>query len=429
MVSVSVIISVILAFGIALITLMLGSSSVSKSYTGSISAIQIAEAGVHKALFCMNAASGDKCSGTYGAGFVGESAIAFADGEYTTTVTGGGSVRQLVSVGTAANGRQRTIAVDLTTIPPVDEMDWSYALQAGGGGVYMENGATVTGSIYTGGDVDCQSDLAIIDGDAYSSKTSGSINSCTVNYHAHADKVLGVVVGGDAYYKNDPADVAGSTVAGTKYSGSTTPDEKPLPDFDLEFWQAAAEAGGTINGNYNPADGSSLGPKKITGDLTLGQNVDVTVTGPIWVAGDIYTENNSTLTLDSSFGAYGTVILADHQGDPAAHGRIYMIPNAGIYGSGNPSSHILLVSTNRSVDPVDPALDVSNNASGAVFMATDGVLKLNNNASAKSMAAYALYMENNSDVTYLESELSDMKFSNSPANLWRVQEGSWRETQ
>ena len=105
-----------------------------------------------------------------------------------------------------------------------------------------------------------------------------------------------------------------------------------------------------------------------------------------------------------------------------------MIPNSDVTGSGDPKSHILLASTNTSLDPVDPAIDVSNNTTGAVFLATSGLLKLNNNASAKSMAAYRLHMNNLAVVTYLESEMSDMNFSNSPAGVWRVLEGSWRET-
>ena len=105
-----------------------------------------------------------------------------------------------------------------------------------------------------------------------------------------------------------------------------------------------------------------------------------------------------------------------------------MVPNSGVFGSGDPESHILLASTNTSVNPADPAINVSNNATGADFLAASGILKLNNLASAKSMAAYQLYLANNAKVTYLESELSDINFSNSPSGVWRALEGSWRET-
>jgi hypothetical protein len=427
LVSVTLVTAAILGMGLALLAYVFGTRQAGKTYSAEISASQIAEAGLNKAMFCFNASSGTNCNGTYGASYIGESNVAFAGGKYTVTVIGSGPSRTVVAAGTDITGRTTTIRADISNIPPTDEPDFSFALQAGNDGIYMGNNSGVVGTVYSNGDVICQGTAAVVDGDAYVTKTNGLVDTCTVNFHAHADRILNSKVDGDAYYAVDPSGISGTNVKGTKHPGSATPPPKDLPDIDLAFWRAAAEAGGTLSGEHHPADNSSLGPKKINGDLIFDNNVDVTVTGPIWVTGDLILNNNATLTLHSSYGPYGTVILADHQGDPSSHGKITMVPGSDVIGSGNPKSHILLCSTNTSMDPIDPAIDVSNNAAGAVFLALDGIMRLNNNANAKSMAARKLYLNNNAVVTYMESEMSDMKFSNSPSTAWHVVEGSWRQ--
>jgi len=44
-----------------------------------------------------------------------------------------------------------------------------------------------------------------------------------------------------------------------------TPPPPALPTFDLDFWRSEALLGGTISGDYYPADGESLGPVVIDG--------------------------------------------------------------------------------------------------------------------------------------------------------------------
>src|SRR6185436_2707154 len=131
------------------------------------------------------------------------------------------TAKKVVSVGTYG-GDSRTVTTDLTTIPPLDDMGFSYALQSGAGGAHMENNSSISGTIYSSGDIDCQTTNAVITGDAYSSKVGGKVDKCRVAYHAHADNVTNDSVGGSAYYKTS---VAGSTVAGTKYANQTTPTD------------------------------------------------------------------------------------------------------------------------------------------------------------------------------------------------------------
>jgi hypothetical protein len=425
--SVSIMIGVVMSFGLVLISYVMSSREASKSLEAGISGTQIAEAGIRKAIFCLNAASGIKCGGNYGGNYAGETNVVFGTGKFTTVLAGSGAIRTITSIGTTANSRQTKIVVDATTVPPTDETAFSYALQSGEGGAHLENNAEISGSLYANGDVDCQSTQAEIDGDVYVAKTGGIIDRRMVNYHAHADRILNSNVGGDAYYQNDPADIAGSDVTGVKYSASTTPAVENLPSIDLEFWHSSAEAGSTTYGDLSPSDNVHLGPQKIVGNLTLGNNIDVIIDGPIWVVGDIVLNNNSSLTLNSTFGANSTTILADDPDNLATKGKITVINGAKIYGSGNPKSHIMLASTNTSISDTSPALSVANNASGAIFYALSGTMRLQSNGGAKSLAAKRLFIDQNAVITYVESELSDMNFSNSPGGIWHVTEGTWRE--
>lgn len=427
LISASLITALVLAYGAIILSVALSSRSSAKSLSSTVLANQLAEAGLRKAVFCLNATDGDKCGGTYGVNYAGETDVSIEDGTFSTNISGTGPTRTLIATGRTGQGYVRRVTAELTSIPPTDNMEFSYALQAGQAGATLENNSSITGTLYSGGSISCSSTNAIIDGDAYVSLAGGSISACRVKYHAHADRILNSRVDRNAYYRNNPADISGTIVSGTKYSGQTTPVNRALPPINLTFWHDSAEAGGTVNGNYYPADNSTLGPKKINGDLIFNNNVDVTITGPVWVIGDIIFNNNVSLTLHSSFGAYSTVLLADHTSDQSNHGKITLYNNTEIYGSGNPTSHILLAATNSSIDSANPALLVNNNAAGAVFLAPNGMLRLTNNAGAKSLAAHKIYLDNNAVVTYLESELADMQFSNSPSSTWRVKEGSWRE--
>lgn len=429
LVSATVLLGVIVTLGMAMLSYSLAGRRVGKALQVTTTATHIAEAGLNKAIMCLNASSGTNCGGTSGAGFVGQSNVSFGGGTFTTTLAGGGSTRTITAVGQAPSGETVTIVADATTIPSTTDTSFSYALQSGSGGAHMENNSSITGSIYSGGDIDCTSSTnAVITGDAYSSKVGGKIDNCKVTFHAHADKVLSSKVLGDAYYQNNPADIAGTNVTGTKYPNSATPTAAELPQFDLDYWHTAAEDGGIIAGNYSPTDNSSLGPIKIAGDLTMGNNVDLNVTGPIWVEGDIITGNNSSFTLDAAFGAYSTVILADDPSNQATKGKIDITNNTGISGSGNAQSHIMFATTNSSTVDASPALSVANNASGAVFYAMNGVMRLQNNAGAKSLAGYRLFIDQNAIVTYVQSDFSGF-FSASPAGTWHLVKGSWRRTQ
>lgn len=391
-------------------------------------ALQLAQAGIDKAVRCLNATTEESCgANNYGVNYLGETNTAVGNGTFTVTISGSGNNRTLTSVGTTSEGVTARVKIDSTTIPDGDDgLVFTYALQVGQDGAYVANNATVNGTVYSNGNITCGTN-GRINGDAYSALTDGSISGCRVDYDAHADRILNSDIYRNAYFRTDPSDITGTTVSGTRFPNQTTPVQSSIPELDIDFWHTSAEAGGTTNGNLSPETGTTIGPLKIVGDLTIGGDNVITLAGPIWVTGNVTIENGATIQLASSFGANGTVILADHPTDKATYGRITVSNNAIINGSGNALSHILIVSTNTSTSDSEPAIELGNNAEGAIFYATDGSIRIQNNAIVKSVVGQRLYLNNNAAVTYVQSEMIGTNFSNSPGGSWRLIGDTWRQ--
>lgn len=391
-------------------------------------ALQLAQAGIDKAIRCLNATTEESCgANNYGVNYIGETNTAVGNGTFTVSLSGSGNNRTLTSVGTTSDGVTARVKIDSTTIPDGDDgLVFTYALQVGQDGAYVANNATVNGTVYSNGNVSCGTN-GRINGDAYSALSGGSITNCRVDYDAHADRILNSTVYRNAYFRTSPTDIAGTTVSGTQFANQATPTASSIPELDLEFWQTSAEAGGTNNGNLTPATGTTIGPLKIVGNLTISGDSVITLAGPLWVTGNVTIGNGATIQLSSSFGANGTVILADHPSDKATYGRITVENNANINGSGNALSHILMISTNTSTSDATPAIQLGNNAEGAIFYATNGSIRIQNNAIVKSVVGRRLYLNNNAAVTYVQSEMIGTNFSNSPGGSWRLIGDTWRQ--
>ena len=72
------------------------------------------------------------------------------------------------------------------------------------------------------------------------------------------------------------------------------------------------------------------------------------------------------------------------------------------------------------------AIEVSNNADGAIFYAHNGTAHIKNNANLKEVTAYKLSLENNATVTY-ESGLASTSFSSGPGGGYEIE--NWNEIQ
>lgn len=427
--SATIMLGIITASASVLVSYALTTRNAAKFLEADYDALQIAEAGIQKALYCLKATSDAGCGGTFGENHTGQADVPFGNGTFTTAILASGSQKLITSTGINAMNRIASVEVLVTTdTAPEKGASFNYAVQVGNEGLDIENNAEVNnGPIRSNSDVDCGGQ-ADIEQSVFVSKERGYIYNCTIGGDAHADQVKSSDITGDVYYDVDPIDVSGTSFGGANYPNSPTPQEIVLPDLDLAQWRQAAENGGTISGDYEPTNGESLGPKKIEGGLIVGNGVHITITGPIWVTGDVFTDNNSSMTLDSSFGMNSTVILADHHPDSVSDGGQILLENGStISGSGTDGSYILFVSTNDSLDENEPAVEVKNNASGAIILALNGLAYFWNNSNVAAIAGESVVMRQNAVLNYDDAGLmpSDATFWTGETGDWRFREHSW----
>ncbi|MFC1701089.1 hypothetical protein ACFLZ0_03075 [Patescibacteria group bacterium] len=321
-----------------------------------------------------------------------------------------GNSRTITSRGDTDNRIRKTSAVYTVT---TDQISFYYGAQAGERGIEMGNGSIIQGNVFSNGAI------------------TGSGNITGTAIVSNNNEINGISIGEDAYAYS----CVNSNITNTLYSlsdGSITncdydsleiiseiaSSSMPIDDAQINDWKNDAITGGTISGDYILAisETQSLGPIKITGNMILNNNSTLNITGIIYVEGNIITNNNTTLKLDSNFGSNSGIILSD--------GKINIQNNVNIQGSGTTGSYIMLLSTNNSLDNSDPAIDIYNNAQGAVFYTTAGLIRLHNNISVREATGYKLSLDNNATISY-ESGLSDMRFTSGTGGSWGVE--LWQE--
>jgi hypothetical protein len=188
----------------------------------------------------------------------------------------------------------------------------------------------------------------------------------------------------------------------------------PISDANILDWKADAETGGTITGNYTVNGSVTMGPKKITGNLTLGLNSILTLTGAIWVEGSVVVSNNGLIKLDPSFGDSSSLIITD--------GIVTISNNASFEGSDpdNDKSFVMVLTTSSDSN----AITVGNNAGAVILNAQNGTLRFSNNSSANEAVAKTVILENGAYVEY-KTGLANTNFVTGPQGSWDIL--SWGE--
>ena len=202
--------------------------------------------------------------------------------------------------------------------------------------------------------------------------------------------------------------------------------EMPISSETIDAWKADATAGGIISvGDYAPPGSSTqiIGPGVIGGDLLLTNNQTIVIAGTVWVQGNIDIDNGTSISLASSYGADSGIIVTD--------GWIHAKNNGQFAGSGEVGSYIMLLSTNTCKGSSGSgcthhtaAVDIHNNADGAIFYASEGLINLHNNVSITQINAWAIALDNNATLDYAIG-LADMDFSSGPSGGKSIE--NWRE--
>ncbi|MGH7926326.1 MAG: choice-of-anchor R domain-containing protein, partial [Candidatus Binatia bacterium] len=106
-------------------------------------------------------------------------------------------------------------------------------------------------------------------------------------------------------------------------------EELPIAPETIQNWKQEAAAGGTHTGDYVLSNGGvdSLGPTEITGDLALSNGATLTLTGTVWVHGNVQLSNNCIITLDAGYGENSGILLTD--------GTVQISNNCVFSGSGH----------------------------------------------------------------------------------------------
>jgi hypothetical protein len=237
---------------------------------------------------------------------------------------------------------------------------------------------------------------------------------------------------GNAYANS----ITNSTIAGTAYcqtgtgnnkscdtSRSNPPQENlPISDANITEWKTDAENGGTTSGNVTISSPTSLGPKKIVGNLII--NDELTLTDTVWVTGDVTMSIGSTVKLDSSYGTTTGILIAD--------GAITIANNVDFEDSGTSGSYIMILSTSVCDEDIvgnpcsSDAVHVQNNSDIVIAAAPYGAVAFSNNAGVKEVVANKIRLKQNATITY-GTGLINIEFSSGPSGSYNI--SSWKETQ
>ena len=266
-------------------------------------------------------------------------------------------------------------------------------------------------------------------GDVVSAGPTGSITKINATSSLYARTITDSLAGRNAYYKT----ISNTTVLGLSYPNSTDQPTSTMPisDEQISAWEAEAVAGGTAvcNGDtYKINTSVAMGPKKIPCNLEVENAGTLSLTGVVWVSGNIVLQNNSFINVNPSLSGKAVPIIADLVSNRATGGKIELKNNSKVRGSGN-NSYVLFISQNSSAENggSTQAIGVTNNFEGdAILFAPHGLISLDNNIVLKEVTGYKVTARNDARVIYT-SGLANLIFSSGPTGGYSI--GGWGASQ
>jgi len=394
---------IILAIGLSVSNSVLNLQKVSGNVTRSNQAYFTAEAGIEDAL--LRLAKGKQWQSSYSFSVEGSTTtLGISDiiGE-SRTITSQGSFLNRI--------RKVQVVYQISTA----EASFFFGAQAGDGGMDMKNNAKIHGNVFSNGDIIGSNNSQIDNGVIVSGHHQ--INNGNIGGDALVYDCVSADISGKLTYVNSNSCTADGGIQ--QQADEIDPVPLPITQGQIDNWKAEAGGGDVIENNVIISGTQSLSavqigtpaaPKTLTVDGTLN------MTGTIYVTGDA--TFNGTTHLDSGYGSYGGVIIVD--------GKINVENGAILTGSGQVGSYILVLSTNNSLNPLEPAIYVKNHGSASIFYTTSGLLYLKNEMDAREITGYKIQIDPNAEIFY-ESGLSDLRFSGGPGGAWKVT--SWKEVE
>lgn len=243
---------------------------------------------------------------------------------------------------------------------------------------------------------------------------SGS-NKMTVGGSVHANTIENLIIGKDAYYQT----IITSAVSGASYPGSGDPPPKvfPISDANVTDWKSQVDKPETTTVGDITSCVSTLGPRKIVGNVSFNSGCQVTIKSPIWITGNLILNSNNNLRLDSSYGETSGVIMTD--------GTIELNSNNHLNGTGAGSSLLMALSAYDSRTNGISAIKVNSNGNSGVYYASTGIIEPGTGNTFKELTAWKIKLINNSTINY-ETGLSSSLFSSGPSGSYSLVKGTYQ---
>ncbi len=449
-----------------------GEAQVSRSTTASEQTFQAAESGLNRALYQL---AHDPSPASYS---VSMSGITVAYDIQPVAPPGDPYDRTISVRAEDPTGKVRTLEVTAHTNSYAGSL--SYAIQAGVGGIVFDNTSKVYGDVYSNGPVgpDGGGDageirqlnatypgnvtIAGLNGIVRSKVLDGSVRAYTIEA---MDGTHGLIAK-DAYYQtligsvkaNNGVEICSTVSDGTychRNQGQqpTKPllitDEPADPTSMVPRWVAEVTAGPNppldpsppakcpnkkenvyflklnrnIRGNYYCVhdDPVTLGRQVINGSLYVGNHQTLTLTGDLYVTGNVIIDNDATVRVQPNAASTASWSII-------SEGVATVENGATLQGSGNPSSFLMVIVRSTATDAggEDPAIYASNNSTSVLFVAPNGMVKVKNLGHLRATVANVIKLGNNSDVTF-NPNLTNLYVPPSGTPTVGVVSGSWRE--
>ena len=416
-------------FLLGLISLLIGVSLLKTGYDASIrgrsgakslKAFYSAQSGVEEALAKIQKTD-------FGYPNPSSFSISVEEGSAEVSVYGEENQRTIESVGTHDNYiRRLKVVVQNTQIKP----GFSNAILAGQGGVVLRNQTLVTSKDGSGGNVysntyikgakndynpltgDCKNAASKVDGSAYAveiiDKLAVNDSGVCVIKETHAGSADYCWVKGDVFSPLPPSPVT-CPFAGL-WTNEQAPSEIALPNMGVDILKNYLSSKGEVFSGNCLADGSGgtndctngtleLGNIIITGDFEKPSNIDLYISGPVWVKGSVIFNSQGTVGLTPDITEVSQILVTD--------GTLISDSNV-VYGS-NGNAFLLFISTydpgvdRRDVcnDGVTPAIEISSNSNSVLFYSMNGCIQINaNSVFHGAVLGEGIRVDNNSTVEY-----------------------------
>lgn len=332
------------------------------------------------------------------------------------------------SVGVVGEAK-RVSVVELVIAPGTA---FNYGLQTGNGGFRMRNQAKIFGNAFSNGTVEGHTN-SFIGGDVISAGPDGLIDTIHATGTIWSNTVRDVEVDGDAYYNIALGD---NEFNGEEFALDPFIDPVlfPLSDEEIDSWQQRILDTGTIE----PAGGSNCsgGRWEITDDMPLGNiliecDIDIrgtgggtiiTLTGPVWVRGNIRMRQGPTIRIAPSVGSRSVPFIADNPASRISSSRISVENDTNFDIPDDSPSFVFMISRNHAAANNDEttAIDIGQSSKGNwVAYTNEGSVEFGNSVKLRSVTAYRIFIGNSTEITY-DTGLANVHFVGGPGGAYSI---------